>query len=275
MLKIKPSTSQNYVSYQAKELKPAVEGESPVFDRQSRVPKFDQDKLAKSKVLLIGAGGIGGEIGEGLVRKGVGHLVISDGDIVELSNLNRQRFYEGDLYCNKALALARNLAGEGVSSTLIEAYACDFQNISRPGFEEGTSVVICGVDNEEARITASRYFHNSVPVIFIAVDETADHGYVFIQDKGGRPCYCCLYPGALVDSGRKRCTPAGAVKDILKAICGIALYAIDTIVMGRPRNWNYRHITLAGFVPEACKYIPAIPECPVCDQNIHIDTFIN
>jgi molybdopterin/thiamine biosynthesis adenylyltransferase len=263
----KSSSSQTYVSYQAEEVKPKVAGESTVFDRQSRVPGFKQEKLAKAKILLIGAGGIGGEIGEGLVRKGIGHLIIADGDVVQLSNLNRQRFYECDLYRNKALALARNLSREAVTSTLIEAYACDFQRLLETEVKIDTNVVICGVDNEEARVTASQYFLNKVPVIFIAVDETADHGYVFIQDKGGRPCYCCLYPDALTGSGKKRCTPVGAVKDILKVVCGIALYAIDTILMGRPRNWSYRHITLAGFVPEVCKYIPALGRCPVCGQK--------
>lgn len=272
MSKIIPTTSQNYVSYQAKELKPTVEGESPVFDRQSRVPNFDQGKLARATVLLIGAGGIGGEIGEGLVRKGVGHLVISDGDVVQLSNLNRQHFYENDLYRNKALALAKNLVGEGLYSTVIEAYACDFMDMLQEALDAYCDIVVCGVDNEEARVNACRHFLSESPVVFTAVDDTADHGYVFIQGKGGRPCYCCLYPDSLEGSGIKKCTPSGAVKDILKAVCGIALYAVDTLLMGRPRNWSYRHITLAGFVPEACKYPPALPDCPVCGQGVIQDS---
>ena len=47
-------------------------------------------KLQNSKVAVIGVGGVGSYVVEGLVRSGVGHLVLLDGDIVCMSNLNRQ-----------------------------------------------------------------------------------------------------------------------------------------------------------------------------------------
>ena len=52
----------------------------------------DQQALAKSKVLIVGAGGLGGYISETLARTGVGDLVLADGDVFEESNLNRQIF---------------------------------------------------------------------------------------------------------------------------------------------------------------------------------------
>jgi molybdopterin/thiamine biosynthesis adenylyltransferase len=50
----------------------------------------DQQALAKSKVLIVGAGGLGGYISESLARTGVGQIIIADGDVFEESNLNRQ-----------------------------------------------------------------------------------------------------------------------------------------------------------------------------------------
>jgi len=52
----------------------------------------DQQALAQGKVLIVGAGGLGGYIAEILARTGVGHIVIADGDSFEESNLNRQLF---------------------------------------------------------------------------------------------------------------------------------------------------------------------------------------
>ncbi|BBB33106.1 conserved hypothetical protein [Thermotomaculum hydrothermale] len=48
------------------------------------------EKLKKSKVLVAGLGGVGGICAEALVRSGVGHIGVIDGDCVEESNLNRQ-----------------------------------------------------------------------------------------------------------------------------------------------------------------------------------------
>ena len=50
------------------------------------------DKLARSRVILFGVGGVGGTCAEALVRGGVGCLTLADGDVFTPSNLNRQRF---------------------------------------------------------------------------------------------------------------------------------------------------------------------------------------
>ena len=78
-------------------------------DRQQKIPGFDQAVFSKSGVLCIGAGGIISQIAPTLVRKGIGRIALLDDDVVEASNLNRQRFYERDLGKNKAFALAENL----------------------------------------------------------------------------------------------------------------------------------------------------------------------
>ena len=48
------------------------------------------EKLARTRVLLFGLGGVGGSCGEALVRAGIGHMTVVDGDTVALSNINRQ-----------------------------------------------------------------------------------------------------------------------------------------------------------------------------------------
>ncbi|MBS3788540.1 ThiF family adenylyltransferase, partial [Candidatus Bipolaricaulota bacterium] len=103
-----PSSSKRIRStrFRSPYLRPKEELEDPITDRQQKVTGFDQGALEELHVTLVGAGGLGTEIGEGLVRKGVGSLDIIDHDTVKLSNLNRQKFYEDDIYCNKARALA-------------------------------------------------------------------------------------------------------------------------------------------------------------------------
>src|SRR6266852_2861398 len=78
-------------------------------DRQKKIPGFDQEIFSRSSVLCIGAGGIISQIAPTLVRKGIGSITLLDDDIVEPSNLNRQRFYAKDVGSNKAIALTQNL----------------------------------------------------------------------------------------------------------------------------------------------------------------------
>lgn len=83
------------------------------FERQYILPGFGkekQKKLQDAKVLVIGAGGLGCPVLLYLAAAGVGTLGIIDGDVVSVSNLNRQvLFGEGDVGINKAEAAAHFL----------------------------------------------------------------------------------------------------------------------------------------------------------------------
>ena len=92
------------------------------------------------------------------MRKGVGTLPILDDDVVEPSNLNRQRFYARDLFKKKAWRLAKNLACEGFTGTVIHGHALRLQDAVDQGVDLSCDVAIIGVDNNPARVFASRYF---------------------------------------------------------------------------------------------------------------------
>src|ERR1035438_3232436 len=77
------------------------------FERQTKIAGFDQAVFSRSSVLCIGAGGLASHIAPTLVRKGIGSITLLDGDVVEESNLNRQRFYQKDVGKFKAPALDR------------------------------------------------------------------------------------------------------------------------------------------------------------------------
>jgi molybdopterin/thiamine biosynthesis adenylyltransferase len=235
-----------------------------VEDRQVKLSGFNQQALANAKVIMIGAGGLGGEIGEALVRKGIGELTILDYDYVELTNLNRQKFYKSDLNKSKAHCLAANLAQEGFCGTHIQGIALSFQDALTSGvaMTGNVSVVVCGVDNNPCRIAVSRYYREqNIPVIFTAVSETADHGYIFLQEPG-KACFACQFPKAVNDERYPCGTPA--VKDILKVVGGIVSYAVDSLLMDRLRSWNYKHVYLDGTIPGKDWMVPRRPHCPLC-----------
>ncbi len=234
-------------------------------DRQRRIPGFDQAAFSKASVLCIGAGGLISQIAPTLVRKGIGRITLFDDDVVEPSNLNRQRFYIKDVGENKAIALARNLKPECIVET--EIRACPFRLEDAIGSTHlDCDLAICGVDNNPARVLASWYFRRKhIPVIFTAVSHDADHGYVFVQDNDG-PCIACLFPD-MVDDDRFPCPGTPAVADILQAVGALAVYAVDTLLMKRPRAWNYRRLSLYDPTLDGGSMILQREACELCKDG--------
>ncbi len=239
----------------------ARDGES-VFDRHRRLDGYDQERLAAARLLLVGAGGIGSELAYTAVRKGIGQVQLFDSDVVATSNLSRQLFFPRDVGKRKAPCLVRNLAPHATGRTLLDGHACPFQVAIEQALVMPTDMVLCGVDNNAARVAVAQYgLEHELPIVFIAVDRIAEHGYVFVQEPG-HACFGCLFPDCLTPREAPCRTPA--VIDILKAMAGLAMYAVDSLVMeGRPRGWNYCNLHLAGFAPAGPATIQPNCDCPL------------
>jgi molybdopterin/thiamine biosynthesis adenylyltransferase len=237
-------------------------------DRQRKIPGFDQGIFSQSSVLCIGAGGIVSQIAPTLVRKGIGHIVLLDDDVVEASNLNRQRFYETDIGTNKAVALAANLQRECIAATEICGWPMRLEEAVAREIDPSCDVAVCGVDNNPARVAASRYFRTKgIPVVFTAVSRDGDHGYIFVQDRIG-PCVACLFPDMINDDCYP-CPGTPAIADILQAVGALAVYAIDTLLMKRSRTWNYRRLSLSDQALDSGSLVLNRPSCPMFAPNQH------
>jgi len=112
-------------------------------------------------------------------------------------------------------------------------------------------------------VAASRIFRNkSIPVIFAAVSRDGDHGYVFVQENEGS-CIACLFPD-MADDDRYPCPGTPAIADILQAVGALAVYAVDTLLMDRPRTWNYRRLGLAEGSFDCAVRVEPREGCKLC-----------
>ena len=173
--------------------------EKDVFQRQTKIPGFSQENIGSAVITLIGAGGLGGEIGEGLIRKGTGKIRIFDSDTVAVSNLNRQMFFEKDIFKNKAVSLAENLSYQGFGRSILIGYPYAFEDAVSLKIDMHCSLAIVGVDNDACRVATSSYFlKTKTPVVFTGVSNDGNAGYVFVQEsKQDKPCFGCLNPLAV------------------------------------------------------------------------------
>ena len=143
------------------------------YHRQMILPNFGtraQQLLQESKVLVIGAGGLGCPALQYLVGAGVGHIGIVDGDQVSLSNLHRQTlFTSDDIGQNKAEVAAKKLSRLN-SDIHIEAISLHLTNHYALDVIKGYDIIVDGTDN-----FATRYMINDACVL---LDKTLVYGAV-------------------------------------------------------------------------------------------------
>ena len=96
-------------------------------------------------------------------------------------------------------------------------------------------------------------------MIFTAVSGDGDHGYVFVQKKGGA-CICCVFPD-MINDDRYPCPGTPAIADILQAVGALAVYAVDTLLLRRTRTWNYRRISLSDSALDGASLASARNDC--------------
>ena len=65
-------------------------------------------------------------------------------------------------------------------------------------------------------------------------------------------------------SGGRRLACAPSSVDLLKPIAGLALYAVDSLIMARPRKWNYREVFMDGSIPDRTVRLEKDLACPEC-----------
>ncbi len=170
----------------------------PHYARQIGLPWIGaagQRKLADSKVLVVGAGGLGCPALQYLAAAGVGHLTVVDGDTVERSNLHRQiLFAVGDIGKNKATTAADKL--RQMNPNIVVRAIDDAATVETlPELLEGCDVLVDGTDNFETKyMLHDLAWGAGVPIVQAAVYQV--DGWVQVFDPG-RPengCFRCLWP---------------------------------------------------------------------------------
>jgi molybdopterin/thiamine biosynthesis adenylyltransferase len=116
----------------------------------------EQAELARKRVLVVGCGGLGGYVIECLARVGVGHLRVVDGDVFEISNLNRQ-LLSSEMNLGKPKVLAAKHRVMTINSLVqIEAIEQRLDEESAPTFLEGCDVVVDALDNIPSRLVLQK-----------------------------------------------------------------------------------------------------------------------
>ena len=171
------------------ELAPAAPPRDGRFARFELISWWDQQRLARARVLVAGAGALGNEIVKNLALLGVGHVLIADMDRIENSNLSRSVLYRerdnGHFKATAAAAAARDVYPDIKAHSFIGNIVHDLGL----GAFRWADVVIGGLDNREARLAINRNCYKvNRPFIDGAIETLDGSARVFVPDG---PCYEC------------------------------------------------------------------------------------
>jgi ubiquitin-activating enzyme E1 C len=113
------------------------------YDRQARVPGWDQALIQNGSVAIVGVGALGCEVAKNLALMGVGKLVLIDNDVVELSNLSRQMlFTEEDIGKYKSEVAAQKVKNMNRFVEVVH-YNSDVRMLPEEVFEQVDVVCSC------------------------------------------------------------------------------------------------------------------------------------
>lgn len=237
------------------------------YARHLRLPQLTsvgQRRLKASRVLIVGAGGLGSPVALYLGAAGVGHLGLVDFDDVDLTNLQRQLLHGTSDVGRPKLESARDRLRDVNPNVDVALYPVRLTSANAMDIMRGYDVVVDGTDN-----FATRYLTNDacvllgIPNVYGSVYRFEGQASVFATQDG--PCYRCLFreppePGLVPD-----CAEGGVLgvlpgmigtvqaNETIKLLAGIGQPLIGKLMLCDALAGSFRTIG-----------IPRDPECPAC-----------
>ncbi|WP_421621420.1 molybdopterin-synthase adenylyltransferase MoeB [Alkalilimnicola ehrlichii] len=232
--------------------------------RMPEVGEAGQLRLGESRVVLVGAGGLGSPAALYLAAAGVGTLVLVDHDVVDRSNLQRQILHTDDRVGQPKTESGRQAVAALNPQVRVEAVQARLNSENIEAVLVGADLVIDGSDNFPTRyLVNDACVKLGLPLVYGAVYRFEGQVTVFNVDDG--PCYRCLYPEPPPAELAPSCAQGG-VLGVLPGVIGLlqATEAVKLLLgVGEPLSGRLVHYdALRGQFQQL--RMKANPDCPVC-----------
>jgi molybdopterin/thiamine biosynthesis adenylyltransferase len=248
------------------------------------VGEVGQTRLLNSKVLLLGAGGLGSPAALYLAAAGVGTIGIVDADVVDASNLQRQIVHATSRVGTPKVDSAAKAIADLNPDVKVVAHKERLTSANVDRLFRDYEIVIDGTDN-----FPTRYLVNDAsvwlgkPVVHGSIFRFDGQVTTFIPEKAAKrlgvapsPCYRCLYPEPPPPHLAPSCQEAG----VLGILCGIVgtLQATEAIkiVLGRGTTLAGRLLAYDSLKMKFRELrLRRDPACPVCGPQPTITGYVD
>lgn len=164
--------------------------ESDRYSRLRLIGWWDQEKIASAKILIVGAGALGNEVLKNLALLGVGHVQLIDFDEIQDSNLTRSVLFRARHNGQPKATVAAEMVRELNRDCQVFPKHGNVLTDIGLGLVRDMDVVICCVDNREARLWINRMcWKANTPWIDGGIQEINGVAKVFMPPDGA--CYEC------------------------------------------------------------------------------------
>ncbi|MCA8918919.1 MAG: molybdopterin-synthase adenylyltransferase MoeB [Planctomycetes bacterium] len=248
------------------------------YARHLILPEFGkagQEKLKASKVLCVGAGGLGSPMAMYLAAAGVGTLGIMDFDVVDVSNLQRQIIHGQASVGERKVVSAANRIKDINPHVNVKIHETAISSANAREITREYDVVADGTDN-----FPTRYLVNDACVlegkvnVYASIFRFDGQATVFGMKDG--PCYRCLYPDPPPPGMVPSCAEGG-VLGVLPGIMG-TLQALEVIKVltgiGDPLKGRLMVFDALSMKFRELK-IRKDPKCPICGESRTIHELID
>jgi sulfur-carrier protein adenylyltransferase/sulfurtransferase len=223
-----------------------------------------QQKLLESKVLMLGAGGLGSPSALYLAAAGVGTIGVIDMDVVDQSNLQRQILHNMDRIGDRKVDSAKKtLVGLNPDVNVV-TYDVRFGADNAADILDGYDLVVDGTDNFPTRYLLNDVsLKKNIPVVMGAIFRFEGQVSVFSPHQG--PCYRCMLPEPPPAELAPSCAEAG-VLGVLPGIIG-SLQAMEAIklLLGLGESLVGRLLTYDALEQSFRTFkLRRDPNCPAC-----------
>ncbi|MBX3235058.1 MAG: molybdopterin-synthase adenylyltransferase MoeB [Nitrospiraceae bacterium] len=234
----------------------------------SEVGGKGQMKLAKAKVLLIGAGGLGSPAALYLAAAGIGTIGLVDGDVVDLSNLQRQILHSTATLGQPKVESGRKTITAINPDVDVKTFQMNVDSDNILDLVSKFDVVLDGSDNFSTRFLVNDACFFAKKTLVSASMFRFEGQLTTIKPHAGYPCYRCLYPepppAGLVPS----CQEAGVLgvlagtmgilqaSEAIKEILGIGETIADKLLIYDALEMKFRKVSR-----------PKDPRCPLCSST--------
>jgi len=231
------------------------------------LPQVDvagQEKLLDSRMLIIGAGGLGSPAAMYLATAGIGHLVIVDHDSVELSNLQRQLLHrDRDIGRNKAESARDTLTAVNPEIT-VTAIPARLTGEQLDAEAKAAAVVLDCSDNFATRFEINRAcVQQRTPLVSGAAVRFEGQLSVFDSRDKDSPCYRCLYEEGIEED--ETCTENGVLSPVVGIIGAMQALEALKLVLSTGNGLSGRLLLFDGLAHDwRTLNLTRDPACPVC-----------
>jgi len=255
------------------------EGKRARYSRHLLIPEVGEEgqlKLLESRVLLIGAGGLGSPASLYLAAAGVGRLGIVDDDRVDSSNLQRQIAHSTETLGEwKAESARRTIEALNPDVEVVPYLErLTSENVERI-LADGWDVIVDGADNFPTRylVNDAAVWHD-IPLVHGSIYRFEGQVTVFKPHEG--PCYRCLFPQPPPPELAPSCAEGGVLgvlpgivgslqaSEALKLCLGVGDPLVGRLLLFDALATEFNEVTLRRD-----------PNCPVCGDNPTITEYVD